>query len=121
MRPALAAVVDGALADGRRLVVEGEALDPRLAARYSRDARVRPLFVVELDRERLARTLRGRSPSFTSLPLAEQSSVARTNALYCQWLTAECRERSLPWIASQPWDTLGDRAKRVLESPRPGG
>lgn len=120
MRPALAALVDRALADGRRLVLEGEALDPSLAARYCRDARVRPVFVVELDRERLARTLRDRSPAFESLPSAEQSAVAHTNALYGRWLKAECRERNLSCVASQPWETLVDRATHVIESPRLG-
>lgn len=114
MRPALAEVVDAALATRRSVVLEGESLDPGLAERYVGDARVRSVFVVELDEERIARTLRARSTSFGRLTARERATVAATNAMYCRWLEAECARRGLACVASQPWATLAGRAEQVL-------
>lgn len=116
MRPLLGRVLDAALANGRGLVLEGEGLDPWLAARYSSEPRVCALFVVELDVKRLASTLHARSLSFRRLPAAEQVTVARTGALYGAWLKGESRERGLPCLPSQPWATLRERAARIPES-----
>lgn len=114
MRPVVVEVVDHAVQSARRLVLEGEGLDPSLAARYAGDERVRALFVVEFDRERLARTLLARSASFALLSSAEQGAVVATNALYCRWLETGCRRHGLNCLASQPWATLGDRAERLF-------
>ena len=114
MRPVLGRAVDAALAGGRRMVLEGEALDPWLAERYSSDPRVSALFVVESDSDRLAQTLHARSPAFDQLSAAEQEKVACTAALYGRWLESESRERGFPCLASQPWATLADRATAIL-------
>ena len=110
MRPLLGRVVDAALAGGRRLVLEGEALDPLLAARYSSDPRVFPLFVIDLEGERLIQTFHRRSASFPRLPPAERATVALTCVLYARWLQCEARRRGLPCLPSQAWATLTDRA-----------
>ena len=115
MRPLLGRVVETALADGRGLVLEGEALDPRLAARYSSDPRVPALFVIELDSERLMQTFHRRSPSLGRLPPAERATVARTCVLYAGWLKREGQRRGLPCLPSQPWATLTDRAIGIIE------
>ena len=114
MRPLLVEVVDHAVQSARRLVLEGEGLDPSLAARYGDDECVRSLFVVEFDRERLARTLLARSASFALLSFAEQQAVVATNALYCRWLQTECRRHRLNCLASQPWATLRARAEGLV-------
>lgn len=114
MRPVLAEVVHAALGEGRRLVLEGEALDPGLAARFRVDVRVRALFVVETDQARLAKTLWVRSPAFRRLSAPERDTVAQTDARYCSWLMDDCCRRGLPYLESQPWVTLADRAERVL-------
>lgn len=113
MRPVLGRAVDAALAGGRRMVLEGEGLDPWLATRYASDPRVSALFVVESNGERLAQTLHARSPSFGHLSAAERETVARTAALYGQWLKDEGRTRGLPCLSSQPWATLPDRATAI--------
>ena len=114
MRPLLVDVVEDAVRSGRQLVLEGEGLDPWVAARVGGDERVGALFVVEFDRERLARTLLARSASFALLSSDEQRAVVTTNALYCRWLETECRRRGLNSLASQPWATLSARAEYLI-------
>lgn len=114
MRPLLVDVVEDALRSERGLVLEGEGLHPWVAARYGGDERVGALSVVEVDRERLARTLRARSASFALLSFDEQRAVVATNALYCRWLATECRRHRLNCLDSQPWATLGARAERLV-------
>lgn len=121
MRPRLGAVIDAALARQRRLVLEGEGLDPSLAARYSSDLRVCALFIVELDGDRLAHTFRARSPSFARLSAAEQATVARTCALYGRSLQTDCRKRRLTCLPAQPWATLADRAMGIVGQDRLAG
>jgi 2-phosphoglycerate kinase len=114
--PLLSRVVEDALRDGRRLVLEGEGVSPQLAASLCRDARVRALFVVELDAKRIARTLHSRSASFSLLSGDEQATVAATNARYCRWLAGECARLGLAGVDSQPWATLSERAEAALTS-----
>ena len=113
MCPLLVEVVEHALRSGRELVLEGEGLHP-WGARYGGDERLGALFVVEFDRERLARTLLARSASFALLSSDEQRAVVTTNALYCRWLETECRRRGLNSLASQPWATLSARAEYLI-------
>jgi hypothetical protein len=90
-------------------VVEGEGVDPRLG--LGRSDRVRPVYVIEEDRERLRSTFEQRPSSERFFALSEQDrmAVVELNYQYGQWLKRAAVVVSESWVPSQPWDSLPDR------------
>ena len=94
---------------GNGWVLEGERVHPALAQRLADVGAARSVFVVEVDAERIHRTLTERLPGFGSLTAQRQWTVAEVDRLYNEWLMGESQRRGIAWTESQPWDSLADR------------
>jgi hypothetical protein len=108
LTPLLHRVVSERLREGRRVVIEGEGIQPGHALQWADDRRVRAVFVVEEDEQRILDTLTVRGSS-TPVPDTIRLKVARMNALYGSWLRTEAVRHGLRWLPSQPWATLLER------------
>ena len=91
-------------------VIEGEGIDPRLAAALA-SAGVPAVYVIETDPTRLHATFRTRrsGSQFTALSSDEQDAVVEMNRLYAEWLRSSAVEVGQPCVLSQPWTALPDR------------
>lgn len=93
------------------MILEGKGIAPRLVQRYLSDARVRSVFIVELDRDRIAQTLSGSSGSFARPPVEQRLNVAEADCRYGRLIRIECGCRGLAWVPSQPWATVAQRVR----------
>ncbi|MYW94550.1 hypothetical protein G3I59_29145 [Amycolatopsis rubida] len=112
---ALAAQLDRLGKHRDHVIVEGEGVQPDLMHRYPHlDCRV--VYLIESEERVLLTTLATRPGNrrFLALSPREQRGVVRMNYLYGQWLRAEAERYRQPWLASQPWTTLGHRVEECL-------
>ena len=119
MAPAITEIVERRLADPSPAIIEGEGIEPRLMLRLPRDPRLRPVFVVETDEERLHSTLVNRqSPGaarYRSLTPNEQRTVLTINRMYGEWLQAQAADADLPSVPVHPWESLASRVLAAAE------
>ncbi len=104
-------------AGGVRYVLEGEGLEPSIAARLAPGLAVRAAFVVERDGARLRATLERRSSSFRKLSAHEQGAVVALDECYNRRIFEGAITEQQPWLASQPWGTLAARLRALLTLP----
>jgi 2-phosphoglycerate kinase len=114
LEPALAAVIANHLDTNTPVVIEGDYLVPRLAARerfggIPADGRVAAVFLHEPDEARLVANYAGREPAD-----GEQRKRARVSALFGEWLIAEASLYGAPVIMPRPWSSLERRVLAVL-------
>jgi 2-phosphoglycerate kinase len=110
----LAAVIANHLAEQTPVVLEGDFIDPELAARVRfddepNDGRVRSVFLYEPDERQLLANLTNREPDE-----GPQVKRARVSWLYGEWLKAEATRLRQPVVEARPWDTLFERILAVL-------
>jgi 2-phosphoglycerate kinase len=109
MRPALQAVIEDHLDDGRLGVMEGDFIHPTLADRERFGGRVRGVFLCETDAEQLVSNFLDREPG-----AGRQQLRAQVSALRSAWLEAECGRIGVPALDARPWDTLEQRVLDAL-------
>lgn len=112
MAEALEYVIANHLDGGPPIVLEGDFLLPSLAARASfdgiaADGRVRALFVVERDEERIGRNYAAREGD-------AQPVRARASWRYGEWLRQEAERLGVPTLEARPWETGFARALALL-------
>jgi 2-phosphoglycerate kinase len=90
-------------------ILEGERVHPELVAQLEREGAARGAFIVETDAQRLYDTLMARSRGFRKIEERRRRAVAEVDRLYGQWVVGEASRVGVPWVPSQPWDTLADR------------
>ena len=90
-------------------IIEGEAIHPRLAESAVKTKGMASIFIIETNPHRLYKTLANRSFRFLNLSKAQRKTVVETDRLYGLWLKAEAKQRNVPLVLSQPWDSLCDR------------
>ncbi|MBA3947506.1 MAG: hypothetical protein H0X37_23475 [Herpetosiphonaceae bacterium] len=117
MAPGLEAVIANHLESRTPIVLEGDYINPALAAQTTfagipNAGQVRALFLHEADEQQLLENFLQREPEH-----GPQMKRARVSWLYGQWLKQEAERYDLPVIAARPWDTLFDRMLAVLASP----
>lgn len=112
--PYLVRRIDELTFAGVGAIVEGEGVHPTAPARCARVDRVRAVFVIERDGDRLYATLDGRSKAWRSLGEPERWRLVETLQLYNEWLEGEARRWRQPVVASQPFATLVERIARVV-------
>lgn len=98
-------------------VLEGEGIDPRIAATGGwGTADVRPVYVIELDRQVLWDTFAGRASGerFVALSPREQATVVAMNRGYGEWLRDAAIAAGEPWVWSRPWATLAERCVEAV-------
>lgn len=116
LEPHLTSIIAHHLMEGQSAVIEGEGITPRLASRWTSLPAVRCVIVVEDDAEHIHRTLLARSADgrFEQLPVSERWAVARMNALYGRWLRESAVAYGVPWVSSQPFQTLAEKGLAAL-------
>jgi hypothetical protein len=100
-----------------RCVLEGEGIEPSIAAQLPPDLPVRVVFLIERNPDRLRSTLERRSSSFRGLSAAEQTAIVALNERYNRRLLDRATACDQAWLASQPWDTLVSRLRALLTVP----
>jgi hypothetical protein len=110
----LEAVIANHLDGGMPLVLEGDFIDPALAARERfgdepNHGRVRAVFLDEPDETQLVANFAQREPD-----QGAQAVRARVSVLYGQWLRREAERLGLPVVAARPWESVFERVLAVL-------
>ena len=112
LTPLLDRLIGSRLEERWQGIIEGEGIQPELALKLAHDQRVRCVFVIEENEERLLETLRFR-PTGNGEPRDMSSGIpakaAHMDALYGRWLRQEASRHELRWVASQPFETLPTR------------
>ncbi len=104
---------------GKSTIIEGEKIHPDWVAHMVFSKRARAVYLIELDRSMLYRTLLRRSTKFRALGEAHRWNVVEMNARYASWLRCESETRGLDWEEAQPRSTLADRvSERFIEAMR---
>jgi 2-phosphoglycerate kinase len=116
MASGLEAVIANHLESETPIVLEGDFIQPALAAQTSfagipNAGRVRAVFLYEGEERQLLANFLQREPQH-----GPQATRARVSWLYGQWLIQEAERFGLPALAARPWDTLFDRIVAVLSS-----
>ena len=98
-------------------LIEGEGVEPRLVRRWTPE-RVRAVYVIEDDADRLHETFSRRASGarFLALSRDEQKAVVEMNRMYGTWLRAEAEMHEQPWLAARPWSTLAERVLDAIAS-----
>jgi 2-phosphoglycerate kinase len=114
LAPGLAAVIANHLQAATPIVLEGDFIDPELAARASflseaNAGRVRAVFLHEPDERQLAANYLAREPE-----AGPQPRRARVSWLHSQWLAREAERLALPVVLARPWDTVLERVVAAL-------
>ena len=114
MAVGLEAVIANHLETQTPVVLEGDFIQPSLAAQKSfaglaNDGRVRAIFLYEADEQQLLTNFLQREPDS-----GLQSTRARVSWLYGQWLKQEAERYGLPVLPARPWDTLFERIIAAL-------
>jgi hypothetical protein len=96
-------------------LIEGQGIEPRLADGGDPEV-VRVVYVIETDPGVLHSTFAGRSSGsrFLALAPAERRGVVEMNRRYGVWLRDAAETRQQPWVSSQPWRNLPERALKAL-------
>jgi 2-phosphoglycerate kinase len=114
MAVGLEAVIANHLESNTPVVLEGDFIDPALAAREtfegeSNGGRVRSIFVWESDEQELVVNFSAREPDMPA-----QLGRARVSWLHGEWLRTECERHGQPVVESRPWATLFERVLAAL-------
>ena len=109
LAPGLDAVIGNRLEAQVPVVLEGDFIDPALAAQASfsghrNDRRVRAVFLYEPDEQQLLNNYMLREPE-----RGPQTKRARVSWLHGQRLKHEAERLGLPVVAARPWDTILER------------
>lgn len=107
LTPVLRKLIERHLEDGVDAIIEGDFLDPLLCASLS-GPRVESIFVAETDPIQIARNYLCREGGEL------QTSRAEVSAAYELRLLEKCRQLGLKTLPARPWDTLLDRAVKLL-------
>jgi 2-phosphoglycerate kinase len=112
--PALDAVVANHLETATSVVIEGDYLLPSFAAQaiFGREpaaGRVRAVFLVESDEDRLVDNFADREPGEPA-----QTGRARASRLFGEWLEAEAVRLGIPVVRARPWSTVHERVRVAL-------
>jgi 2-phosphoglycerate kinase len=113
----LEAVIANHLESGTPIVLEGDFIQPSLAAQTTfagipNAGRVRAVFLYEAEERQLLANFLQREPQH-----GPQATRARVSWLYGKWLTQEAERHGIPVLSARPWDTLFARIVAVLSSP----
>jgi 2-phosphoglycerate kinase len=105
------------------LVLEGDALSPRVASQSSFDGRdrgdsVAAVFVIEREESELMRSLVSRDRGFGQLPANLQQRFARASALYGAWLVQAAEQVAIPIVPARPRASLATRVDDALTAQR---
>ena len=114
--PELQSRIAASSAPDRTTIFEGEGPSPA-ALSGLRSLYVRPAFIVERDAARLHETLWSRSAKYRALPEGHRKNVVGMNVQYAEWLIHECEGAAMPYLPSQPWNTLSQRLARAWRLP----
>lgn len=114
MMPSLEIVVNNHVDTAAPMVIEGDGILPSLFAqpsfqRHRTTGRVRTVFLVEPEEERIFANIIERQRGTQNQSEAELRTEARTKWLYGQWLTKEAQQYDLPVLPPRPWSTLFER------------
>lgn len=109
MAPGLEAVIGNHLEAQVPVVLEGDFIDPALAAQTSfsghrNDRRVRAVFLYEPDEQQLLNNYLLREPE-----RGMQTKRAQVSWLHGQWLKQEAERHGIPVVAARPWDSVLER------------
>lgn len=97
----------------RGAVIEGEGIDPSLAAQLARDRGTRAAFLIERDGAAIAANMSARSSTFRALPARRRALVIDMCDRYNRWLRDQAAAHGQPAVAPRPWSTLADRILEV--------
>jgi hypothetical protein len=116
MASGLEAVIANHLETDTPIVLEGDFIQPALAAQTTfaglpNAGQVRALFLYEADERQLIENFLRREPQH-----GPQVKRARVSWLYGKWLTHEAERFGLPTLAARPWATLFDRIVATLSA-----
>ena len=119
LAPGIEKVVANHLHVDLPLVLEGDALSPRVASQSSFDGRdrgdsVAAVFVIEREESELMRSLIARDRGFGELPANLQQRFARASGLYGTWLAEAARQLAVPIVPAQPRASLATRVDEAL-------
>ncbi|HXC55697.1 MAG TPA: hypothetical protein VNU97_10395 [Rhizomicrobium sp.] len=114
MTPGLDAVIGNHLETQMPVVLEGDFIDPALAAQasfagQSNGRRVRAVFLHEPDEQQLVDNFLRREPE-----RGPQTKRAHVSWLHGQWLKREAERLGIPVVAARPWDTVLERTIAAL-------
>ena len=112
----LEAVIANHLETNTPIVLEGDFIQPALAAQITfagmhNEGQVRAIFLYEEDERQLLENFLLREPEY-----GPQAKRAHVSWLYGQWLKQETERYGLPLLSARPSDTLFDRILAVLSS-----
>jgi len=115
LEPGLAAVVANHLETDTPVIIEGDYLSPRFAARerfngVAANGRVASVFLHEPDEDRLVANFAGPEPAD-----GEQRGRARVSVLFGEWLAGEAAQPGIPIIRPRPWTSLERRVLAALD------
>jgi 2-phosphoglycerate kinase len=116
---ALEGVIAHHVATGSAVVMEGDGLEPRMAAGthfagYDAAGAVRAIFLVEARQEAVAEAIRARGSRGGSDDESTYDAQARVAWLYGQWVQSEALRLGLPVVAARPYERLEARLAREL-------
>ncbi len=114
-QPALEAVIANHLETNRPVILEGDFLLPELALlktfdQQTNQGRVKAVFLYEESQAQIA-------ANYLSREGKDQIFRAHLSWINNQWLRSECKRLSIPALPARPWDTVLERAMRVIGSP----
>jgi 2-phosphoglycerate kinase len=109
MASGLDAVIGNHLETRVPVVLEGDFIDPALAAQanfsgHRNDQRVRAVFLYEPDEQQLLTNYLLREPE-----RGPQTKRAQVSWLHGQWLKQEAERLGLPVVAARPWSNVFER------------
>jgi 2-phosphoglycerate kinase len=107
LTPALEAFVKWEMKEGNRFVMQGAWITPDLAASLREPGNVRAVFIDETDEASILAWMVERSG--LAEPTRRQTVMAKTAALYGEWIRDGAKRQSVPLVAARPRETLIDR------------
>ena len=113
LTPALDAFVRWEMKEGNRLVFQGAWITPDLAASLCESGDVRAVFIDECDETEILRWMVERSG--VAAPTRRQIVMAKTAALYGEWIREGATSLGQPMVAARPRETLVERIVAAAE------
>jgi 2-phosphoglycerate kinase len=119
MSAALEIVIAHHLSLGQPVVIEGDALDPRMAAGthfagHEAAGLVRSVVLVEPHEDAVLAAMEARGPRGGTGDEATLPAQARVAWLYGQWLQGEALRLGLPVVSARPYERLAARVEKDL-------
>ncbi len=114
MSIALELVIANHLESQTPIVLEGDFIPPSLAVlpvygKIPAQGRVRAVFVYEEDEQQIFRNYREREGRL-------QVERAHISWLHSEWLREEATRLGVPTLAARPWESVFERAQKLIES-----